>query len=102
RKARQPIEPIVDRRRFGQEPPERVRRDAEAGRHADAFDARKLPQVCALATDDRELRPVDVLETQHVTHPLSSLSRSGIRAFLIDEGSHGGADYASRPENTVL
>ena len=64
--ARQPIEPIVDRRRFRHDPPEGVRRHAEAGRHADAFDPRKLPQVRALAADDRDLRLVDLLETQHV------------------------------------
>ena len=50
--ARQPIEPIVDRRRFRHDPPERVRRHAEAGRHADAVDPRQLPQVRALAADD--------------------------------------------------
>ena len=68
--ARQPIEPIVDRRRFRHDPPEGVRRHAEASRHADAFDPRKLPQVRALAADDRDLRLVDLLETQHVAaHP---------------------------------
>ena len=41
--ARQPIEPFVDGRRFRHDPPEGVRRHAEAGRHADAFDPRKLP-----------------------------------------------------------
>ena len=40
--ARQPIEPIVDRRRFRHDPPEGVRRHAEASRHADAFDPREL------------------------------------------------------------
>ena len=48
--ARQPIEPIVDRRRLGQDAPEGVRRHAETGRHADAVDPRQLPQVRALAT----------------------------------------------------
>ena len=60
--ARQPIEPIVDRRRFRHDPPEGVRRHAEARRHADAFDPRKLPQVRALAADDRDLRLVDLFE----------------------------------------
>ena len=70
--ARQPIEPIVDRRRFRHDPPEGVRRHAEASRHADAFDPRELPQVRALAADDRDLRLVDLLETQHVAaHPLT-------------------------------
>jgi len=41
--ARQPIEPFVDRRRVRNDPPEGVRRHAEASRHADAFDPRKLP-----------------------------------------------------------
>ena len=71
--ARQPIEPIVDRRRFRHDPPEGVRRHAEAGRHADAVDPRQLPQVRALAADDRDLRLVDLLETQHVAAHAPSL-----------------------------
>ena len=70
--ARQPIEPIVDRWRLPHDPPERVRRHAEARWHADAFDARKLSQIRALATHDRDLRRVDVLQTQHrhrMLHP---------------------------------
>ena len=64
--ARQLIEPIVDRRRFGHDPPEGIRRHAEAGRHADPLDPRELPQVRSLAANDRNLRSVDLLETQHV------------------------------------
>ena len=64
--ARQLIEPIVDRRRFRHDPPEGVRRHAEAGRHADAFDPRQPAQVRALAADDRDLRLVNLLKIQHV------------------------------------
>jgi hypothetical protein len=64
--ARQPIQPIVDRRGFRHDPPEGVRRHTEARRHADAFDLRKLPQVGALAAYDRDLGHVDFVETQHV------------------------------------
>ncbi len=64
--ARQPIEPAVDRRRVRHDPLEGIRRHAEAGRHADAFDPRELPQVCALAADDRDLCLVDLVESQHV------------------------------------
>ena len=68
--ARQPTEQFVDRRRFRHDPPEGIRRHAEASRHADAFDPRKLPEVRALATDGRDLRLVDLLEIQHVVaHP---------------------------------
>jgi hypothetical protein len=68
--ARQLIEPIVDRRRFRHGAPVRVRRHAKASRYADAFDPRNLPQVCALAANDCDLRLVDLLETQHVAaHP---------------------------------
>ena len=71
--ARQLIEPIVDRRRFRHDPPEGVRRHAEAGRHADAFDPRQPAQVRALAADDRDLRLVDLLKIQHVAaHPAPS------------------------------
>ena len=38
--ARQPIEPIIDRRRFRHDPTERLRRHAEASRHADVVDPR--------------------------------------------------------------
>ena len=73
--AGQPIEPIVERRRFRHDPLEGVRRHAKARRHADAFDPRKLPQVGALATDERDLRLIDLLETQHVAaQPLPLLS----------------------------
>ena len=81
--ARQSIEPIVDRRRSRHDPPKRLRRHAEAGRHADAFDPRQLPQVRALAADDRDLRLVDLMETQHVAaHPLTFLSRLGYRGVV--------------------
>ena len=64
--ARQLVEPIVDRRRVRHDPPEGVRRHAEASRHVDAFDPRKLPQLRALAPNDRDLRLVDLLQIQHV------------------------------------
>ena len=74
--ARQPREPVVERRRFRHDAPEGIRRDAEAGRHPDAVDPRKLPQVSAFAADDRGLHPLDLLEVQHVAgHPLTSLAR---------------------------
>ena len=41
--APQPTELIIDRRCFRHDPPEGVRRHAEAVRHMDAFDPRKLP-----------------------------------------------------------
>jgi hypothetical protein len=63
---RQPIEPIVDRPRCRHDPPEGVRRHAKTGRHGDAFNPRKLPQVRTLAANDRDLRPIDLVETQHV------------------------------------
>ena len=76
--ARQPIEPLVDRRRVRHDPPEGVRRHAEAGRHADAFDPRKLPQVRALAANERDLRLVDLLETQHVALDHCDTSRVAV------------------------
>jgi hypothetical protein len=90
--ARQPIEPVVDRRRISHDPPEGVRRHAEARGHADAFDPRELPQVRALAADDRDLRLVDLLETQH-THspaPISSVLACGRRLC----GTPGGLKQA--------
>src|SRR3712207_7014276 len=44
-RARQLIEPIVDRRRFRHDPPEGVRRHAKASRHADAVDPRQPAQA---------------------------------------------------------
>ncbi len=90
--ARQPVEPIVERRRLRHDPLERVRRHAIAGRHTDALDSRKLPQMRALAADERDLRLVDLLEPQHVAaHQLTFLSRrpsllvsaTGIRAGAL-------------------
>ena len=83
--ARQPIKPFVDRRRFRHDPPEGIRRHTEASRYADAFDPRKLPQVRALAANDRDLRLVDLLETQHVVaHPSTfPLSPLGPLSFLL-------------------
>ena len=74
--ARQPIDPIVDGGRERHDRLEGAGRHAEAGRHVDAVDSRKLPQVCALAADDRGLCLVDLLERHHVlAHPLTFLSR---------------------------
>ena len=64
--ARQLIEPIVDRRCLRHHPAKRGGRHAEAGRHANAFDPGQLTQLGALAADKRNLRLVDLLETQHV------------------------------------
>jgi hypothetical protein len=47
---------------FPHNPLEGVRRHAKASRHAEAFDPRKLPQIRALAADDRDLRLVNLLE----------------------------------------
>ena len=41
--ARQPIKPIIDRRRLRHDPPECIRRHTEASRYANALDPRKLP-----------------------------------------------------------
>ncbi len=63
--ARQPIEPILDRRRVPHDPLEGFRRHAKAGRNADAVDARKLAQVRALAAYERDLRLADLVKTHH-------------------------------------
>jgi hypothetical protein len=70
---RQPIQPIVDRRRDRHDSPEGVRRHAKANWNADAVDPRELSQVRALAANDGDLRLVDLLETEHIaTHPITS------------------------------
>jgi hypothetical protein len=82
---RQPIEPILDRRRLRQDALEGVRRHAKASRHTDAFDPRKLPQVRALAANDRNLGLVDLLEIQHVAaHPLTSLGVAPVNFTPVD------------------
>ncbi len=60
------ISALSDRRGFRHDPLEGVRRHAKASRHAEAFDPRKLPQVRALAANDRDLRLANFLEAQHV------------------------------------
>src|SRR3954451_2183405 len=81
--ARQLIELIVDRWRFPHDPPEGVRRYAEARRYADAFDSRKLPQLRALAADGRDLRLVDLLKTHHV-----AVRPEGVDPPRIASGAH--------------
>jgi hypothetical protein len=76
--ARQPIELSVDPRHCCHDPPEGVRRHAKASRHANAFDPRKLPQVRALAADERDLRLVDLFETQHVALDHRDTSRVAV------------------------
>jgi hypothetical protein len=70
--ARQPVQLIPDRRQVRQGSLKGVRRHAESGRHADAFDPRQLPQERAFAADDRNLALVDLLEIQYVTHSPTS------------------------------
>ncbi len=65
-RAGQPVEQAVERRRPLHDPPEGVRRHAEAGRHADAVEPRQRAQVRALAADERDPRLVDLLEVPHV------------------------------------
>jgi hypothetical protein len=74
--ARQLVEPVVDGRRLGHDPPEGVRRDAEAGRHVDAVDPGQRPEMRALAADDRDLALVDLGETPHV--PLGHRDTSAV------------------------
>ena len=71
---RQPIEPIVDRRRVRHDPLEGVRRHAEASRHADAFHPRKFAQIRRPSANERDLRLVDLLE---------SPTRNSSCAFLL-------------------
>jgi hypothetical protein len=54
--AQQPIELIIDRPRFPHDALEAVRRHAKTSRHADAINPRKLPQMCALAANESDLR----------------------------------------------
>ena len=74
---RQPAERLIDqRRRRGHDPPERVRRHAEASRNANALDPPELAQVRALAPDKRALRLVDLVEAQHVSVGHRTTSRN--------------------------
>ena len=94
--ARQPIDPFVDRRRFRHDPLEGVRRHAEASRHADAFDPRKLSQVRGLAADERNLRRVDLLEAKHVVaHSKSSGATGDGRETSVAET---GGSFVTRRE----
>ncbi len=102
--ARQPIESIVDRRRLRHDPLEGVRRDAVPSRHANAFDPRKLPQLRALAADERDLGLVDLLESQHVaahTTPLLPFPRLQPVAWQQSRTRHlvpaCGGHYAPTP-----
>ena len=78
----QPIEAFVDRRRFSHDPPEGIRRHAEAGWHADAVDPRELAEACTLATDHRCVRVVDLLESEHVAAHLPTIPSGPARVCL--------------------
>ena len=65
----QPLDQPVDRWRIGHRPAERRRRHAEAVGHADAVDPAELTELRALAADEADQRPVDLLEPDHeITH----------------------------------
>jgi len=91
REARQPIESTIHEGRFRQNPPERIRRDAEARRHADALDAQQLAHMRALAAGNGDLRLVDLLEIHQLAmHSLAPLCR---RVFTRpDHCRHGGSE----------
>ncbi len=82
---RQSIERFIDRKRARHDPPERIRRDAEAARHPDPLDPRQLPEARALAADKRDLRLVDLLESQDVVAPehLRSLTQFATPIFKV-------------------
>jgi hypothetical protein len=63
--ARQPFQLIIDPRHRRHDLLEGLRRHAKAGRHANAIDSRKLPQVRAFAASERDLRLVDLFKPQH-------------------------------------
>ena len=97
--ARQPIESIVDRRRVRDDPPEGDRRHTEAGRHADTLDPRELSEVRALAADDCNLGPVDVLEAEHIAaHP----SILGANPYELRQDWHRDSGAAKRSAVTDL
>ena len=76
--ARQPIERAVDSRCVGHDTPERAGRDAEPGRHADAFYPRELAEARALAAGECDLCPVDRAEIHDVeAHPPGSVRNDG-------------------------
>ena len=81
--AGQPVELIVDPGRRGHDPPEGVRRHAKAGRDANALDSPKLAQPRPLSADDRSLRLVDLLETQHVAAHPSTFPANPSVAFAL-------------------
>ena len=73
RQVRQLLEPLAERWRTRDDPPEGVRRHDEPVRYPDAADPHQLPEVGTLATRDRGLCPVEFLELHHVTaQPRSS------------------------------
>ena len=63
-----------------QHPLECVRGHAEAIGHANPFDPRKLSQVRALASGDRDARPVDLPESEHVG--ARQLAASSVRRHI--------------------
>jgi hypothetical protein len=78
------------------DPPEGVRRHTEAPRHPDASDPRQLARLRALAADDRDLRLVGLLKTQHV--PLAHRSASeAVVSRCISAGCGAGRRFCAVP-----
>ena len=61
----------------------------------DTFDPRKLPQECALAANDRNVGVVDLLEIQHVAHPLTSLGVDPVNSAPVHWFHRAAGDYAA-------
>ncbi len=102
--ARQPVEPAAERRRLRHDPPEGVRRHAEAPRHADAVDPRQRAQVRALAADDRDPRLVDLLKIQHVllSHCVTSEASMLRRTAVADRITGVSSSVESRVGHVVI
>src|SRR5689334_20412683 len=63
---RQPIEQIIERPRFHEDPAVGVGRHAIANRHLDAHNSRELAESCSLSADELDLRPVDLTKVSHI------------------------------------
>src|SRR5262249_24016344 len=97
--ARQLIEPIVDRRYLRHDPAERRRGHAEASRHVDAVDPGEPTQARGLATNERDLRLVNLVETQHILLDQRVTSEASVRGPADDSAARPGS--CGKPPSTL-
>jgi len=93
---RQSIERFIDRKRARHDPPERIRRDAEAARHPDPLDPRQLPRLAPLPPTSATC-VWSISSNPKTSLPLSTFARSRNSLLPSSKFLDSIRDFAARP-----